>query len=254
MCLTESSGCDDPNDLCYGGAYCCGEGGGGGGGSDPCNPSPCEYNCIVVWEYGRYQAECQAEIEDPVVVSLDGSLFPMTSADRGVRFDFYKNSKPVQVSWTAAGSKIGWLAMDRNGDGAITSGWELFSNVTPQSGDPGERLGFKALSVFDQVRYGGDGDGWIDAGDEVFSRLRVWVDRNHDGMSQSGELLTMAEAGIKAISARYEPDNWTDSFGNRFQSRARILWTGANQRDRQGGTGERNRWAYDVILVHGASK
>jgi hypothetical protein len=204
---------------------------------------------MVVFEYGRYQAECFGELEDPVVVSLDGALFPMTNAAGGVRFDFFNNGKPVKVSWTAAGAQVGWLVMDRNGSGAITNGSQLFSNVTPQPAIADKRLGFIALAQWDKPSMGGNGDGQITSKDWVFSRLRVWTDLNHNGISDPGELLTMQQAGIQAISAHYLPDNWTDQYGNRFQNRAQISWTSVRPGKGQGAGGGRDQWAYDVVLL-----
>ncbi len=221
-----------------------------GGGSDPCNPSPCGNDgCMTVFEHGVYAAECYDLSLDPVVVSLDGSLFPMTNAAGGVRFDFFNSGKPVKVSWTAAGAKVGWLVMDRTGSGAITNGSQLFSNVMPQPAMPDKRLGFIALAQWDKPSMGGNGDGQITSKDWVFSRLRVWTDLNHNGISDPGELLTMQQAGIQAISAHYLPDNWTDSYGNRFQNRAQISWTSSRPGKGQGSGGGRDQWAYDVVLL-----
>jgi len=203
---------------------------------------------------GRIEAECQSE--DPVIISLDGSAFPLTGAANGVRFDFYGLGKPELMSWTAAGADVGWLALDINRDGRIDNGSELFSNVTPQPGKAGAHLGFKALAVWDQPNFGGNGDGWITAKDYVFSRLRVWVDSNHNGISDPLELLTMQQAGISAISVHYLPDNWTDSYGNRFQNRAQITWSDPNHGNGkgQGSGGGRAQWAYDVVLLSATGK
>jgi hypothetical protein len=226
--------CDDP----------C-SGGGGGDRGDPCEYADCEFGCTEVGGV----AECDYE-DDPVILSLDGSTFALTSAANGVRFDFYGNHQTEQISWTAAGANIGWLALDINRNGRIDSGQELFSNVMPQPGRAGTHLGFRALAVSDQPAFKGNGDGWIDAKDAVFSRLRVWVDSNHNGISEPSELLTMQEAGIQAISVHYLPDNWTDQYGNRFRNRAEIVWTNPNR-----GTGQgRDRWAYDVVLMETGGK
>jgi len=262
------------NDPCVGGGGCdyeeagttcdeCGDqydcngncpGGCETGGQDPCATAGCYYGCIDGEVDGRIEAECQAE--DPVIISLDGSAFPLTSAANGVRFDFYSLGKPELMSWTAAGANVGWLALDINRDGRIDNGSELFSNVTPQPGKAGTHLGFKALAVWDQPNFGGNGDGWITAKDYVFSRLRVWVDSNHNGISEPGELLTMQQAGIAGISVHYLPDNWTDSYGNRFQNRAQITWSDPNHGNGkgQGSGGGRAQWAYDVVLLSATGK
>lgn len=140
--------------------------------------------------------------------------------------------------------------MDRTGSGVITNGSQLFSNVTPQPGPATARLGFNALAQWDNPGMGGNGDAQITSKDYVFSRLRVWLDLNHNGTSEPGELLTMQQAGIQAISVHYLPDHWTDSYGNRFQNRAQITWADPNhgKGKGQGDGGGRSQWVYDVVL------
>ena len=168
-----------------------------------------------------------------------------------MRFDFFGNNHPAAISWTASGASVGLLALDRNGDGRITNGFELFSNVTPQPGNAATHLGFKALAMYDRRYYGGNDDGVIDAKDAVFTKLRVWIDRNHNGVSEPGELLNMNQAGIQSIFIHYIYSNWRDQYGNRFQYRAQIKWSDPNRRNgnAQGSGGGRAQWAFDVVLL-----
>lgn len=96
------------------------------------------------------------------------------------------------MPWTSQNSTNGWLALDRNGNGVIDSAKELFGNITdqPLSSDPN---GFAALAVFDTAPEGSNGDGFIDAKDTIWAKPRVWIDRNHDGISQKNELYTLEE-------------------------------------------------------------
>ena len=139
----------------------------------------------------------------------NGAGFPVTSMENGVQFNFFGNGA-IQTSWTAAGADIGWLAVDRNGNGTIDDGTELFSNVAPQPGSSSKANGFSALAVHDQPSMGGNGDGMISSKDAVFSRLLIWVDKKHDGISQPSELLTMQQANVKSISVNYRLSWQTD--------------------------------------------
>jgi hypothetical protein len=253
-------GCLDDSD-CDKGNYCAGPGtcqaqcvsdpppvGGGGdeGGygdscstDGDCNSGLVCTNCYVCGDPSERSEECSPS-DDPIIVDLSGNGFPLTSAQNGVKFDFLGNGSLTQMAWTAPGANAGWLALDRNGNGQIDNGAELFSNVTPQPG-PGPKLGFRALAVYDQPANGGNGDGVIDQRDAVFSHLLVWVDKNHDGISEPGELLTMDQAGISAISLDYQNKKWVDAYGNQFRYRAKIVLGGHGQGP--------DHWAYDVTLV-----
>ena len=192
-----------------------------------------------------YDARCYMPgddpLLDPIVIDLDGDTFALTDLQHGVKFDFFGTGKPQRISWTSAGSNVGWLALDLNGDGRIDNGFELFSNIAKQPQLSPASVSFKALAQYDLKANGGNGDGVIDKRDKVFSRLRLWVDKNHNGISESGELLTLQQAGIQSISLNYQSMNWTDAYGNRFGSRAAIV--------REGGQGGNGQWAYDVVLI-----
>jgi len=155
----------------------------------------------------------------------------------GVAFSFVEG-EPVETSWTDQNYSNAWLALDRNGNGTIDSGKELFGDLTPQPASAAPN-GYKALAVFDDPKNGGNGNGRIDPGDAVYSSLRLWVDRNHNGISEPGELFTLPEAGVFAISLQYSEDDRTDAFGNKFRFMARI-WDKNGQDDHK---------CYDVLLM-----
>lgn len=149
----------------------------------------------------------------------------MTNAANGVKFDMLDTGNPIQMAWTGKNSNVGFLVIDLNGNGKIDNGGELFSNVSPQSGDVLQRNGFRALAMYDQPKEGGNRDGIIDSRDAVFSKLRIWVDTNQNGKSEPNELMTMAQAGIKSIGLKYAPDNWKDVNGNEFRFTAKATFT-----------------------------
>jgi hypothetical protein len=121
----------------------------------------------------------------PIIIPLTqkASAYKLTTASGGVLFDLNADGLIDQTAWTASGSELGFLAIDRNGNGVIDSGSELFGNVTV----PGETNGFDALKALN-LAMGGTSYPIIDADQPIFSKLLLWEDRNHNGQSEAGEL------------------------------------------------------------------
>jgi len=170
-----------------------------------------------------------------------GDGFALTDVANGVEFNFFGNGM-LHLAWTTASSDDAWLVLDRNGNGMIDSGRELFGNLTPQSvTQPGEeKNGFRALAEFDEAAGGGNGDGVISNQDSVFPRLRLWQDTNHNGLSEPSELHPLAELGLASLDLKYKESKRVDQFGNQFRYRAKVR----DNHDEQVG-----RWAWDVFLV-----
>lgn len=95
---------------------------------DPNDPSAWDCNCPV----------------SPIVIDLEGKGLWLTDAANGVLFDIAGNGIPIKMAWTAPGARNAWLALDRNGNGKIDNGKELFGNFTPQP-ESAEPNGFIAL-------------------------------------------------------------------------------------------------------------
>jgi|SRR5215468_3695312 len=177
----------------------------------------------------------------PIILDLSGKGFDLTDAGNGVRFDISGSGQPVQIAWTAPGADNGFLVLDRNGNGTIDNGTELFGQFTPQP--PSARPnGFLALAAYDKPENGGNGDGVIDSRDAVFEKLRIWVDLNHDGISQPNELFRLPDVGVYSINLNYLFSEREDRWGNVFRYRADVNGE-PGQKDSVG------KVAYDVFLV-----
>jgi hypothetical protein len=177
---------------------------------------------------------------EPLIVDVSGNGFSLTDTAHGVVFDIRADGRPFQIPWTTDAQNA-FLVLDRNGNGVIDNGSELFGNRTPQSQSPNPN-GFLALAQYDKPENGGNGDGVIDSRDAIFSQLRLWVDANHDGVSQPEELHTLPEMGVFSIGLDYLLSRRTDEFGNVFRYRAKI-----NQGAR--GATEAGKQIYDVFFV-----
>lgn len=177
----------------------------------------------------------------PIVIDLDGRGIRLTDAANGVFFDIAADGKPPKLAWTVPGVRNAWLALDRNGNGRIDSGHELFGNYTPQP-DCNDPNGFNALAEFDTPENGGNGDGVIDGHDAVYTQLRLWMDENHNGISEPDELFTLPVLGVESISLDYKLSAKRDRYGNRFRYRARVNAGLPRQADQE------SPFAYDVFL------
>jgi hypothetical protein len=175
----------------------------------------------------------------PIIIDVDHTGFALTDGAGGVVFDFLNDGVPLAISWTASNSSNAFLVLDRNGNGAIDNGTELFGDLTPQpvSNAPN---GFIALAEYDKPANGGDGSGRIDASDAAFAQLRLWQDVNHNGVSEPAELHGLLTLGISAIDLNFKESKHTDSYGNKFRYRAKVYDSHGTQA---------GRWAWDVFLT-----
>lgn len=128
-----------------------------------------EFNMLDVEEY---------IMTDPLMINLDTNIGSVT--DQKFLFDLDSDGKEEEISFAGEGS--GFLALDRNGDGTINDGSELFGTTSQD--------GFKDLAEYDE-----DGNGWIDENDSIFSKLKVWT-KDAEG---NDYLMNLKEADVGAI-------------------------------------------------------
>lgn len=149
---------------------------------------------------------CDDDCQSPIVLDPSGH-YRMTSLIEGVHFDIDGDGVTEAIAWTQPDSATGFLAFDRNGNGAIDSGGELFGNNTRLADGSLASNGFDALTELD-----GNHDGRVDASDPAWWSLLFWRDANHDGVSASSELSPLAARGISTIRTDYKRSGRKDAF------------------------------------------
>lgn len=125
-----------------------------------------------------FSKEMTVDTCDPLVLNFDGNAAELT--DQKFYFDLDCDGKKELISGLGSGS--GYLALDKNGDGVIGDGSELFG--------PGSGNGFEELAAYDE-----DGNGWIDENDAIFNSLKIWC-KDENG---NDRLYSLAEKGVGAI-------------------------------------------------------
>ena len=167
----------------------------------------------------------------PIVLSLRGG-YRMTSLADGVLFDIDADGIAEEIAWTEPNSNVGFLALDRNGNGRIDSGAELFGDSTMLTDGTRALNGFEALADLDSNH-----DARVNANDPAWQQLLLWLDTNHDGASDATELVSISTSGVSAISTDYKRSGKKDRFGNEFRYKGEFQ------------LGDARRTCYDVFLV-----
>jgi hypothetical protein len=183
----------------------------------------------------------------PIIIATGRSAdYRLTSAAEGVAFDIDGDGVPEQVAWTTADSEVAFLALDRDHDGYITSGKELFGSHTL----PGSPNGFDALMNMAMETNGGVRRSSVSSDDPIFEKLLLWTDRNHNGISEPSELRPAREV-LSDIGLGYTIHTRRDQFGNLFLFQGWATFRTAPGRNRAEDPAEqdrRRRLIYDVAF------
>jgi hypothetical protein len=174
----------------------------------------------------------------PIVMNFDTGDYKLTGSNAPVSFDMRGDGHPPLIGWTAEGRDEAFLWLDRNHNGRVTSGAELFGNFTPLKSGALAKNGFEALAEFDANH-----DGIIDDHDPVWSQLQLWRDLNHNGISDDGESTPLAGSQVTSMELRYHWTGRHDNWGNTFRYEALISVVNPS------GHGTSKKPAYDIFFV-----
>jgi len=163
----------------------------------------------------------------PLVLVFDGRPVSFRSAEHG--FSLTADGMHAKTDWPSSATP--WLVMDRNGNGRIDDGSELFGSASPLSAGRTASHGFEALAALDD-----NGDGVVDTNDAAWAMLMVWRDEDGSGMSDPAELRSVAETGLLSISLDYRVEPRCDARGNCERERATFQWRDADGAVRTGET------------------
>lgn len=153
----------------------------------------------------------------PIIIDLDRDGIHLTGPADAVPFDFDGDGEPGHYGWTSGGTRDSLLCYDRDGNGRIEGGHELFGNLTPLSDGTPAPSGYHVLAELDLASQGGDEDGRVTPKDAIYGQLCLWSDVNHNGVSDAGELRSLDQAGVLELSYDYSTSQLRDGHGNEFR-------------------------------------
>jgi hypothetical protein len=188
---------------------------------------------------GTWNSETGCHGATPILINLaaNGPADHLTSTTDGVWFDIDGDGSFERVAWTSPGDAVAFLAIDLNGNGTIDSGSELLGSAFRLRSGKLASNGFEALRELDG---GSESDGAISQRDPAYSRLILWMDRNHNGVSEPEELLKLPTAGVTAISTSYRETDLVDRNGNWYRYAGKALL--------RHGRSDVPRYVWDVVL------
>jgi hypothetical protein len=152
---------------------------------------------------------------DPLILDLGQDGIMLGPKGVGVYFDNDGNGLTEHFQWVRNGGNEAFLVVDKNGNGIIDNGTELFGNgtVLTLEGSVAPN-GFVALAQYDDPRLGGNDDGYITSADAVWSQLLLWLDSDADGRSAAHEITKLGSTKVIALPTIPRNRMYQDEAGN----------------------------------------
>lgn len=144
----------------------------------------------------------------PLVVDLDGNGIETTSLEDGVQFDIDGDGNTEHTAWIKSGN--GFLVWDKNQDGTINDGSEMFGEGTVMINGKHAENGVAAILELDSNH-----DRILNNQDDVWGYLQIWHDDNTNGITENGELASLFDWGIQSLALSFEKIDWVDENGNK---------------------------------------
>ena len=150
----------------------------------------------------------------PIVVDLNKDGIDLGPAGRGVSFDVNADGFPELVQWVRPGGDEAFIALDRNRNGLVDDGSELFGVGTPLFEGGKAANGFVGLAQYDQPLLGGNDDGMISRDDAIWPELSMWLDSNADGIATVSEMRRPEALGLRSFGTIPKVRRYIDAAGN----------------------------------------
>jgi hypothetical protein len=175
---------------------------------------------------------CPPECTSPILIDLGRDGFYFGGPENPVLFDLLGIGMGLNIHWVKPNENDAFLVRDVNFNGIVDDGSELFGNGTPLflSGRRHAPNGFVALAQFDEAELGGDGDGFISNGDELWRDLYLWLDSNADGVSSLHEMFPIEKSGlvrleiIPRMKDSYDAsENWLRYWARAYHDRGDLI-------------------------------
>ena len=166
--------------------------------------------------------QCGDPCTSPIVLDFQSGAYRLSSAADGVLFDINADGHLERVAWPGSPDSVAFLYLDRNGNGVPDDGAELFGDHTLRADGVKASNGFDALGSYDANQ-----DGRITPSDAVWPQLRLWFDRNRDGIAQGEEAASLASRQVTTLGTAAVWNRRRDRYGNAFLWKALFERSGA---------------------------